>query len=246
MFIRFITCFIQCLSKSKEPKAIITVEKEAEIEQSIPSPDPPAIVAHRLNGIEYQPTANQGDHEITPKYLIIHYTANNSLPLTVKHFQKEGSNASAHLVIGRDGRMVQMVDFNRKAWHAGESRWGNLWALNEHSIGIELVNWGPLTLRKGRLIPWTKQERDAILMSDAGQFARNKDGKIGYWQKYTPEQLEVCFNVAREICREYNLIDVLGHEDIAPGRKQDPGPAFPIKTLRTVCFSDEPFDLEII
>ena len=240
MFIRFLTCFLDCLSKSQAAPVIEEVEEEQ------PTPEPPAIISHRLVGVNYQATTNQGDHVIEPKYLIIHYTANGSVPMTVKHFRKEGSNASAHLVIGRDGELVQMVDFNRKAWHAGESRWGNLWALNEHSIGIESVNWGPLTMRNGQLLPWTKSERDAVPMSDAGQFARNKDGKIGYWQIYPPEQLEVCFNVSRQLCREYTLLDVLGHEDISPGRKQDPGPAFPLQTLREFCFSDEPFDPKMI
>jgi N-acetylmuramoyl-L-alanine amidase len=207
-----------------------------------PEPEPePAIVAHRLPGAKYYSTSNQSSHEIRPQYLIIHYTANSSVTGTVRHFQKEGSNASAHLIIGRDGELVQMVDFNRKAWHAGESRWGNVWALNEVSVGIELVNWGPLTPKGSKLMPWTRNPNDAVDGIDAGQFTRRSDGKLGWWQLYPDEQLEVCFNVSRELVRHYKMLDVLGHEDISPARKQDPGPAFPLRQLREFCFSDVDF-----
>jgi N-acetylmuramoyl-L-alanine amidase len=206
-------------------------------------PEKPSIVAHRLTDVRYVPTVNQSGHEIEPRYLIIHYTANGSTEGTIRHFRNEKSNASAHLIIGRDGELVQMVDFNRKAWHAGDSRLGNVYALNEVSVGIELVNWGPLTQRNGLLLPWTRNERDAVADSDAWLFPRSKDGKLGLWQLYPLEQIEVCFNVSREIVRRYNLIDVLGHEDISGFRgKQDPGPAFPLRQLRAFCYSEMTFD----
>jgi N-acetylmuramoyl-L-alanine amidase len=206
-----------------------------------PEPEPPVIVAHRLPAARYVPTVNQS-HEITPRYLIIHYTANGSVAGTVRHFQDEKSNASAHLIIGRDGELVQMVDFNRKAWHAGESRWRGDYALNELSIGFELVNWGPLTMKNGLLIPWTNDEKDAVDPSDAVQLPRGKDGKMMRWQRFPLEQLEVCFNVSREIVFAYDLIGVLGHEDISGFRgKQDPGPAFPLSDLQDFCYSSMTF-----
>ncbi|MTV47313.1 N-acetylmuramoyl-L-alanine amidase, partial [Streptococcus pneumoniae] len=68
------------------------------------------------------------------------------------------ARASAHVIIGRDGGVVQMVDFNRKAWHAGQSAWGKVDGLNQCSIGIELVNVGKVTKRKdGKLISWSNQ-----------------------------------------------------------------------------------------
>jgi N-acetylmuramoyl-L-alanine amidase len=207
-----------------------------------PEPEPPVIVAHRITTARYVPTVNQSSHEIEPRYLLTHYTANGGMQDTIDWFRNEKSNASAHLIIGRDGELVQMVDFNRKAWHAGESRWGDTWALNECSIGVELVNWGPLTMRNGLLIPWTRNESDAVDISDAIQLRRTKDGKLMWWQRYTDEQLEVYFNVAREVFRNYDLIDSLGHEDVSGFRgKQDPGPAFPLRQLLEFCFSDVPF-----
>ncbi|REC95643.1 1,6-anhydro-N-acetylmuramyl-L-alanine amidase AmpD [Kushneria indalinina] len=49
-----------------------------------------------------------------------------------------GLRVSAHLLIRRDGRCVQFVPFNRRAWHAGRSRWQGRQALNDFTIGIEL------------------------------------------------------------------------------------------------------------
>jgi N-acetyl-anhydromuramoyl-L-alanine amidase len=45
---------------------------------------------------------------------------------------------SAHLLIRRDGELVQYVPFHRRAWHAGESHWCGRARCNDFSIGIEL------------------------------------------------------------------------------------------------------------
>lgn len=50
----------------------------------------------------------------------------------------QGLKVSAHLLIRRDGELIQYVPFSRRAWHAGESRWGGRSACNDFSIGIEL------------------------------------------------------------------------------------------------------------
>ncbi|MGH8162989.1 MAG: glycoside hydrolase family 75 protein, partial [Rhodanobacteraceae bacterium] len=53
------------------------------------------------------------------------------------------------------------------------------------------------------------------------------------WHIYTPEQLETAAQVAALLINHYNLLDVIGHEDISPGRKNDPGPAFPMQSFRS-------------
>jgi N-acetylmuramoyl-L-alanine amidase len=52
------------------------------------------------------------------------------------------------------------------------------------------------------------------------------------WEKYPQAQLDACFAVAKALVERYKLDDVCGHEDIAPERKNDPGPAFPMQELR--------------
>ena len=98
------------------------------------------IANHRLvdgDTVTFVDTANQSSG-IRPLYLVMHYTAGLGLDGAVAWLSNPAAKASAHLVIGRDGRIVQLVAFNRKAWHAGLSRWGDLEGLNAYSIGIEL------------------------------------------------------------------------------------------------------------
>ena len=81
------------------------------------------------------PTTNQGQ-VIHPLYLVIHYTAGLDDQGAINWFRNPASSASAHFVVGRNGEVTQMVACNRRAWHAGKSRWGQLTDLNYHSIGI--------------------------------------------------------------------------------------------------------------
>ena len=66
--------------------------------------------------------------------------------------------------------------------------------------------------------------------------ARHKNGgPVSQWEIYQPAQLKALEIVAKAICERYNIDDIVGHDDIAPSRKNDPGPAFPMDTLRHAC-----------
>lgn len=104
---------------------------------------------------------------------------------------------SAHLLIRRDGDVLQFVPFHRRAWHAGVSVFEGRAACNDFSIGIELEGC------------------DDIL--------------------YEAPQYSVLTAVVRSLMQSYPAITptrVVGHSDIAPGRKSDPGPAFDWPRLR--------------
>ncbi|WP_242927862.1 N-acetylmuramoyl-L-alanine amidase [Pontibacter vulgaris] len=77
-----------------------------------------------------------------PNYVIIHHTAQNSTEQTLNTFTKPATKVSAHYVIGRDGKVYQMLNDYLRAWHGGISKWGNATDLNSSSIGIELDNNG--------------------------------------------------------------------------------------------------------
>ncbi|MFC0267755.1 1,6-anhydro-N-acetylmuramyl-L-alanine amidase AmpD [Kushneria aurantia] len=97
---------------------------------------------------------------------------------------------SAHLLIRRDGSITQFVPFDRRAWHAGRSRWQGRRALNDFSLGIEL---------EGDERPFTAAQYSALART-----------------------------IATLECH-YEGIDrsrLVGHEQIAPLRKRDPGPSF--------------------
>lgn len=77
-----------------------------------------------------------------PNFVIIHHTAQHSFAQTIRTFQLEHTKVSAHYVIGKDGRVVQMLNDYLRSWHAGKSKWGNVTDMNSVSLGIELDNNG--------------------------------------------------------------------------------------------------------
>ena len=97
---------------------------------------------------------------------------------------------SAHLVIGRQGEVYQLVPFDKRAWHAGASEFRGRVRCNDFSIGIELI--GP---EEG---PFTDAQYQSLNM------------------------------VCTKLCRVYEIDAecIVGHRDIAPGRKVDPGADF--------------------
>jgi N-acetylmuramoyl-L-alanine amidase len=77
-----------------------------------------------------------------PNFVILHHTAQNSSDQTLKTFTIARTQVSAHYVIGRDGKVFQMVNDYLRAQHAGVGKWGNDTDLNSSSIGIEIDNNG--------------------------------------------------------------------------------------------------------
>ena len=77
-----------------------------------------------------------------PNFVILHHTAQNSSDQTLKTFTIARTQVSAHYVIGRDGKIFQMVNDYLRAQHAGVGKWGNDTDLNSSSIGIEIDNNG--------------------------------------------------------------------------------------------------------
>jgi len=91
-----------------------------------------------------------------PNFVMIHHTAQDSLAQTIKTFQNAKLEVSAHYVIGRDGKVVQMINDLFRSHHAGAGKWGNDTDLNSSSIGIELDN-------NGTTDPWTDAQIDALI-----------------------------------------------------------------------------------
>ncbi len=86
------------------------------------------------------PNFNERLVETPVRQIVIHATAASTTSSTVTWFLMEESQVSAHFVVGKDGRVVQMVSLEKRAWHAGPSAWGWATNLNHSSIGIEMVN----------------------------------------------------------------------------------------------------------
>jgi len=180
--------------------------------------------------VNFQKSPNQSAG-ISQLYLVIHYTAGPTLDGAVSWFLNPAAEASAHLVIGRDGKIVQMVACNRRAWHAGKSKWGELEGLNQYSIGIELVNAGKLRQRAdGKWINWAGN----VIPDDEVTLAKHKheEGQNG-WHEYTEAQIDTALKAASALHATLRFTDILGHDDISPGRKADPGPLFPMGSFKS-------------
>ena len=134
------------------------------------------------------------------KLIIIHYTGMQSKIASIKRLLSSKYKVSCHYLIDRQGKIFQMVDDNKVAWHAGKSKWKNLKNLNQNSIGIELVN---------------------------------KGHDFGY-QKFSNFQITNLIKLCQNLKKKYNVknSNILGHSDVAPMRKKDPGEKFPWKRLK--------------
>ena len=172
--------------------------------------------SHLIVGVKYVPSPNfDGRPEGTvPSLIVIHNISlppnefggtyiqqlftNRLNPNDHPYFSKiTDKKVSAHVLIRRDGELVQFVPFNKRAWHAGESIYKNKPRSNDYSIGIEL------------------EGTDQI--------------------PYEPEQYAVLASLVDSLRMTYSSLskkEIVGHSDIAPGRKTDPGLAFQWKRFR--------------
>lgn len=179
------------------------------------------------------------------RFVVMHYTAGGSGAASRDYMLKSPTQkqkllgagrkiyASAHVIVDRDGSVWQIVPFNRKARHAGRSSWKGLQSLNRCSIGIEIANYG-----------WLDPQGDgSYKRPDTPRFAAEDvvvapmpsgTREMG-WENYTESQLEAVAEVTRALVYAYpSISEVLGHQEIAPGRKFDPGPAFPMQCFRNL------------
>lgn len=165
-----------------------------------------------------------------PDTIIIHYTAGKSAESSAKYLSKDNIKASAHIVVARDGRIIQLLPFDTIAWHAGKSAYKGRSGYNKFSIGIEIDNAGILTQTGDEYISWFGKKYPAKDVIKATHRNENKDR---YWHTYTEEQIKAVEDLCESLLDSYpNIQHILGHEEIAPGRKTDPGPAFPLDNLR--------------
>ena len=146
-------------------------------------------------------------------FLILHYTDEDDAR-SLRLLTEPEHKVSAHYLIPRDTDerplpVYQLVPDSQRAWHAGRSRWHQYAGLNASSLGIEIVNLGYPT--EDEALP-AHQRR---------------------WQPYTLAQIAALGALARDLVDRYRIppTQVLAHSDIAPERKQDPGPHFPWREL---------------
>ncbi len=186
------------------------------------------ILKHRLvdGGVEHFVCPKNRRKLEGPDTVVVHYTAGVSARSSAEFLAREEVKASAHVVIGRDGKVFQLVPFDTEAWHAGRSRHAGRSNLNRYSVGIELDNLGRLEYRDGRFMAECGVAVDPreVYVDETGEEAT-------FWHRYTEQQRAALREVCGLLCRHYPVRHVVGHADITE-RKQDPGPALDMGELR--------------
>lgn len=187
------------------------------------------IVDHKLEGAFHGPSPNAGGALREPSLLVMHFTASggDGPEGDRNYFMSPTAKASAHVIVGRDGTVEQVVAFDTRAWHAGKSVWRGVPNCNAFSIGIEIDNWGALNRTEdGAFRSWTGEQ---VPPERVAKLLHKNERQPRYWETYEEKQLAALTEVTRAILAAYPSIrEIVGHDDIAPRRKSDPGPAFPM------------------
>lgn len=126
--------------------------------------------------------------------LILHYTGMRSAQVALDRLCDPAARVSSHYVVDEDGVVWRLVAERHRAWHAGVSQWRGASALNDRSIGIEMVNPGH---------EWGYRAFPALQMAAV---------------------CDLCLGILGR--HPIPARNVVGHSDVAPDRKQDPGELF--------------------
>ena len=131
--------------------------------------------------------------------LVLHYTDTADAATAIGLLTDAANSVSAHYLVDVDGSIRSLVPEDRRAWHAGVASWCGITDINACSIGIEIQNRGHSSV-----------------------------GASGP-EPYPLPQIRSVIDLIHDIRRRHAIPDrrVLGHSDVAPLRKQDPGAHFP-------------------
>lgn len=195
-----------------------------------------SITNHRLGAAEWKPTKHVRG-VIDPTLVVVHGTASSlSKYSAVKYCQNNSRKVAYHIIIERDGTIVQLAPFNRRVNHAGRSTWNGREWCNGYSIAIGLVDPGHLKGTRQKAKAWYGEwfdEGDGLVAKNTPQH-----GKGHVWLPYTPEQHAALDVVVTEIEAVYPGIDIQGHWAVSPGRKIDPNPLVDLQSIGFSGLSD--------
>ena len=186
--------------------------------------DSPSVLSEETNDNELQKiqTFQSESFSTRIRFVVIHYTSidwENSL----KVLTNERYEVSSHYLIPEGGddtysdqiKIFQLVDEENRAWHAGISKWEERTNINDQSIGIELVNQAECSVRQGSQYDYT-------------------NNYICLFSEFDSDQIDQLILLLKDILSRHDEIKptyIVGHSDISPDRKFDPGPKFPWKKL---------------
>ena len=161
-------------------------------------------------------SSNFNDRKLPVSILVLHYTGMETGEAARDRLCDPAAEVSAHWLVHEDGRIENLVDENARAWHAGRGSWNGITDLNSASIGVEIVNGG-----------------------------HNVPSPNGNLPPYPDVQILSVIKLAKEIIGRHDIAahNIVGHSDVAPERKEDPGEHFPWQGLAAAGVGIWPGDL---
>ncbi len=155
------------------------------------------------------------------KFIVLHYTAEddaNSIRLLTT------ANVSAHYVIPQSAtpKIYQLVNEDKRAWHAGRGGFAGRTALNDSAIGIEIVNPG--------IQPQYRHKPHAVNLETLNN---NGYHPYAHYADFSELQIQKTAHLLQYLTAKYAIepTHIIGHSDMAPSRKIDPGAKFPWQRL---------------
>ena len=172
------------------------------VKRLLPLLAPLLLAACATGGPVLDTTYTARSQESRVQFLVLHYTEGD-FPSALK-ILTQGPVSSHYLVNIDPPTVYRLVDENRTAHHAGVSSWKGYTQINASSIGIEIVN---------RAFTGTPDPSN--------------------WAEFPEAQMDVVMELVKDIVARHKIRPdrIVGHSDIAPQRKIDPGPKFPWKRL---------------
>jgi len=191
--------------------------------------------------------------------VVQHYTGAGSGAALARWLAGPSARVSTHIIICRDGTVIQQVPFEKAAWHAGTSRKRNdFWKGEKANVNVNLFTIGIENSNRGWLMKdadgnfFTARKKNGVwvqgspYLGPAPEKAANpKIGEYRYWEPYTDKLVKANIDVLKFICESYPDLmreDFQGHSQISPDRKKDPGPLFPGKYILDEVFGHDSVD----
>ena len=189
------------------------------------------VLAISLSGCAGVRTIESANQNSRVSIIVIHFTTSDFDDSLYVLTQPTSRPVSSHYLIPEPGdptygrsslKTFQLVDESRRAWHAGDSYWAGKSGLNDQSIGIELVNrsWCHASTE------WADPES-------------GRPDRLCFYPDFPDGQIELLVELLEDILERHPDVQpthIIGHSDIAPNRKVDPGPRFPWQRLAALGF----------
>ena len=150
---------------------------------------------HARMDVTRRPSPNFDERKLPVSMIVLHYTGMPDAEGALARLTSPEAKVSAHYFVTEEGEVIQLVDEEMRAWHAGKSYWRGITDVNSASVGIEIVNPGH---------------------------------EFGY-RNFPDEQIAAVIPLVADIKERHGIGrgNIVGHSDVAPARKEDPGELFP-------------------